>query len=364
MKILFLSAASNIHTVRWVNVLADRGHEVYLVYNADHSPTIDKVNKKVIQHKLRFGGAFAYYLNGRELSKLSNKISPNIINAHYASGYGTLARIAKVRPLILSVWGTDVYDFPYKNKFTLNILRKNIDNADKIASTSYSMAKQVENIMRKSIGITITPFGVDTSLFKPMTRKKNNYHFTFGIVKTLSKNYGIEYILKAFKLLINRIEKENLDCSPILEIYGKGDLENELKTLCKKLSVSNQVFFRGYIPNTEVPGAINNMDVFCLGSEIESFGVAAVEAMACQIPVIATNASGFKEVIVDGVTGFIIPKHDEIAMADKMYELMINSKLRKIFGMNGRKRVIKFYDWEKNVDVMESLYNEVSYTTK
>jgi L-malate glycosyltransferase len=357
MRILFLSAGNSIHTVRWVNTLADRGHEVHLVYNAEHLPTNNIVNEKVIQHKLKYSGFLAYYLNAGELAKLTKIISPDLINAHYASGYGTLARIAKLKPLILSVWGSDIYDFPYQSKLKMKILKKNIKFADRIASTSLSMAKHVEQIMNENIDIVVTPFGVDTNLFKPI--EINRSKFVFGIVKTLKKNYGIEYIIKGFKILLERLENESIDINPILEIYGEGGMKEELKNLCLKLNISDKVFFKGYIPNKDVPFAINKFDVFCLGSISESFGVAAVEAMACEVPVIATNVSGFREVLIHGETGYIIPKENEEAMADKMYDLIIDEKLRKTLGEKGRDRVLQLYDWEKNVDVMEGLYNEI-----
>jgi glycosyltransferase involved in cell wall biosynthesis len=360
MRILLLSAANSIHTVRWVNTLAGRGYEVHLAYNAEHLPTSNIINERVIQHKLKQKGFLAYYLNAVQLAKLFQEICPDVVNAHYASGYGTLARIAKLKPLILSVWGSDVYDFPYQGKLKMKILRKNIIYADKIASTSCSMANQVEKLMNNyNMDITVTPFGVDINLFKPMDIKKEE--FVFGVVKTLSKKYGIEYIIKGFKILLDRLKNEELSSNPILEIYGSGIMIEELKSLCEELNISDRVFFKGYIPNTEVPYAINKMDIFCLGSvsDSESFGVAAVEAMACEVPVIATDVSGFKEVLIDGESGYIIPRENGQVMAEKMYELILDEGLRKRLGKNGRKRVLKLYDWEKNVDLMEVLYNDV-----
>ena len=89
MKILFLSAANSIHTVKWINALASRGHEVYLVYNKGHEPKMDQINKNIHQHQLKYKGGVGYYLNAKELRKLKKEISPDIINVHYASGYGT-----------------------------------------------------------------------------------------------------------------------------------------------------------------------------------------------------------------------------------------------------------------------------------
>ena len=122
-KVFFISAASSIHTVKWVNSLSE-DYEVHLIYCNNHQPKIDSVNKNVILHKLHFKAPIGYYLNSIELRKLYKKIHPDIINVHYASGYGTLARISRIKPVLLSIWGSDVYDFPNQSKIKNRILKK------------------------------------------------------------------------------------------------------------------------------------------------------------------------------------------------------------------------------------------------
>jgi len=215
--------------------------------------------------------------------------------------------------------------------------------------------------------IVVTPFGVDTKLFKPQTKMKNEKDFVFGVVKTLNEKYGLDYIIKAFKVFLTKIEKENgINLRPTLMIYGKGEQELQLKALCEELHIADKVIFNGYIENKEVPNVINSMDVFCLGSilDSESFGVAAVEAMACEIPVIASDVSGFKEVIVSNKTGYIVPKKNEQVMANKMYKLFVDENKRKEFGKNGRKRVLENYEWDNNVSTMEKLYEQVISSSK
>ena len=150
MKILFLSAANSIHTVKWVNALVEKGHEVVLVSNKGHEPKEDALDNRIQFYCLKYSGNLGYFLNAKELSILVKKIKPTVINVHYASGYGTLARIAKLPPYLLSVWGSDVYDFPYESKIKNRILKKNIKNADMLASTSKCMAQQLRKVMSDS----------------------------------------------------------------------------------------------------------------------------------------------------------------------------------------------------------------------
>lgn len=91
----------------------------------------------------------------------------------------------------------------------------------------------------------------------------------------------------------------------------------------------------------------------------ESFGVAAVEAMACEVPVVATEVAGFKEVIIDRECGFLIHKNEPEEMAECILKLYHSEELRNCFGKNGRQRVLEKYNWDSNIDTMSVLYKEV-----
>lgn len=356
MRVLFLSAANSVHTIRWVNALAERGCRVVMVSQKNHQaeePVADKV--KIMY--LPFGGAKGYYLNAPALWHIYKAGRFDVVNVHYASGYGTLARIAKLPDMILNVWGSDVYEFPYESRVREQILRKNLAYAGKLVSTSYCMAKQTEKFLVKQRKIAVTPFGVDMECFKPEESLETDHEgsFVFGIVKTLSPKYGIDTVIKAFAVFVQKLPQEKKE-KIRLEIYGRGELLDELKELAAKLHLEKKIFFGGYVENRNIPALLNRMDVFLLGSKIESFGVAAVEAMACELPIVATSASGFREVIEDGKTGFLVPIGDYQAMAGKMFLLYNDAGLRENMGKAGRKRVKELYNWEKNVDQMMRIY--------
>ncbi len=352
MKIAFISAAQSVHTVKWVNALADRGHTVRLYSLPNHFNKQGSLDARIQVVYLRVPGFKRYFLNALQLRRDLKKFSPDIINAHYASGYGTLARFCGMHPLLLSVWGSDVYEFPLKGNMQKNLVDKNLEKADAVASTSHVMAEQVRRVFQYQKPIFITPFGVDCNLFSPKNQPKKE-GFCVGIVKALEDCYGIEYLIEAFAIAVKKLPAS---LSPRLEIYGKGSRQEYLQQLIDQKGLSAQAKLCGAIPNTEVPYAISQMDVFCLSSVSESFGVSAVEAMACCVPVIATNADGFREVVDDGVTGYLVPARDPVAMADRICELALNPELREHFGQNGRERVLSLYDFSKNVDSMEEYY--------
>lgn len=356
LRILFLSAANSVHTVRWVNALAERRYQVVLISQKDHMDKKHLISPKVKILYLPIKGKKGYYFNAIFLNKIYKKIHFDVVNVHYASGYGTLARMAKLPNVLLSIWGSDVYDFPYESKIKEKILKKNLAYASLLASTSYCMSRQVRKIIGEK-EIIITPFGVDIEKFKK-SDKKDKELFVVGTVKTLLPKYGIDLIITSFYLFIKKLENK----IPVqLVIYGEGSQKEELVSLCKSLGILNRVSFKGYIPNQEVPKVLNEMDIVCFGSRLdsESFGVAAVEAMACELPIVATKVDGFQEVIEDGVTGYLVTVDDAEEMAESILRLYHDEKLRSEMGHKGRQRVEALYDWEKCVSIMIEIYKSM-----
>lgn len=367
MKIALVSAANSIHTRRWANALAERGHEVHVIYCSNHDFAFDcDEGKKIICKRLSFPAPFGYYLNAAQLKNYIMRQKFDIVNIHYASGYGTLGRLAGQKHALLSIWGSDVYDFPYQSKFNLKTVKKNLQYYDYLASTSQCMAEQTRKIVEIKKEIFITPFGVDVNRFKPVNvEKKSGY--VVGTVKTLSYKYGIDISIKAFAemlKMLNENGKNEIADNISYEIYGKGEEKDNLIALIQELGLKEKVRLMGYVENSRLPEIINGFDVFCCTSryDSESFGVAVVEAMACAVPAVTSDVDGFREVMENGKTGYVVRRKDHIATAKALYRLITEKDERFLFGENGRKRVIDLYDWGNSVDKMESIYETMLKT--
>lgn len=352
MRIAMISSGSSIHVKKIANALAERGHEIVLFTLPNHSKLLADFDKRISVVKLPVKGKLGYYLNAPFIRKSLFNNPVDIVNSHYASGYGTLARLVGKHPLVLAVFGSDVFDFPFRSNFNKSLMLKNLESADVITSTSQAMASKLKEFYHSDKRVYITPFGVDRSIFVPYEVEKDDC-FEIGIIKKIEHIYGHEFLLRAFKKL-----REQYGVSQSrLVIYGRGSAEDDLKQLASSLGLDESVEFKGFVPNEEIPSVLSHMDVMCLPSIVdESFGVAAVEAMACGVIVIATDAVGFKEVIDDGVTGFIIPKKDDDSLAETLYKVYKMSKEeRRLLGNNGVVRVKENYDYQRNMDVYENV---------
>jgi glycosyltransferase involved in cell wall biosynthesis len=351
VKIAFVSSGNSVHVKKLANGLVEKGHEITLFTLPNHNKLIKGFDNRVRIKFLPIGGKIGYYLNAPFLNRYIKNEKFDLLNSHNISGYGTLARLANIKPLVSAVFGSDVYIYPYKSKSNMKRVIKNLDAAQVITSTSNVMADAVRKFYKRERDILVTPFGVNLDVFKPnLEYDKEDSTFTFGIVKKLEEVYGIEILIKAFSRLINNLSGIG-KVKVRLMIYGFGSKEEYYKRLTDELRISRDVTFNGFIANTEVPKAFYKMDVACFPSLSESFGVAAIEAMACGVPVITSDASGFTEVVDQNVTGFIIPKNDIDALADKMLETyMMDKKTLELMGENGYKRVSELYDFEKNLE--------------
>ena len=315
LKVAFIAPGSLLHTIKWVNGLANRGIDVTLI--TQHKVTAN-IHHDIKVVYLPVSGGKGYILNALALRKAIKKLSPDVVNVHYASGYGTLALLAGIKPYILSVWGSDVYEFPYQSKFKHWLINKSLLNAAHLASTSYAMAEQVKIILdNPKTNITITPFGVNLSKFIKTKAPFSQSSITIGIVKKLEKKYGIDLLIKGFALAQEQLrsQKEFDECELKLVIVGDGSLENELKELAAENNILTQTTFVGLVENNQVVNYINEMDIFVVPSRIESFGVSAIEALGCERPCIVADTGGLPEVIRHENTGIVVEAESAHAIA-------------------------------------------------
>ena len=358
MKLAFLAGQNSIHTVRWANAMVEKVSELHLI--TMHQPS-DPIDSRVKIYQLPYKAFHGYFLNRQPLQKLLAKIQPDLLHVHYASGYGTLGRLSNYHPLLLSVWGSDVYDFPATSFLHRALVAANLRQADWVASTSEVMAKQTESICPDIEHLSITPFGIDIEKFCPKPMQNKDY-ITIGTVKKLAPKYGIDILLKAFALARKAIANSAEEGKKLrLIIVGDGKQRQELESLAQQLKIQDVTQFIGAVPHDRVPDYLNQMNIYVAASRLdsESFGVAVLEASACGLPVVVSNAGGLPEVVQDGVTGYIAPKENVEATAKAILKLIENPGDRDRFGTAGRQLVLDRYVWDENVKLMREIYEKL-----
>jgi len=367
MKVLLLSNPGSPHTIKWARSLAENAVEICILGLSAYDPSVYRNYENIQVHSLGLPGSItgnseaniskARYLKAMPMVKqLIEKFRPDIVHAHYASSYGLLGALSGFHPYIISVWGADIFEFPRKSFLHGALIKYNFRKADKILSTSQVMAKETGRYTEKPI--EVTPFGIDLERFKPL-RVGNLFDegdVVIGTIKGLDKQYGIEFLLRAFAILAERHHALPLK----LLIVGGGPLEKSLKQLANELRIDDRTVFAGRVDYDAVVNYHNMLAVFVSLSVIdsESFGVAILEASACEKPVVVADVGGLPEVVADGVTGFVVAPRDPESAAAVIEKLVLDEELRKRMGKAGRTRVKELYDWNENVKQMIRIYQE------
>ncbi len=351
--VLLVADAGSIHTVRWANALAERGWAVHLLSIRAAREELSGVTL----HPLPFGAPAGYFLNVRAVRRAFQEVRPDLVHAHYASGYGTLAALADLHPLVISVWGSDVYEFPATSPLHAWLIRRNLGRSDLVLSTSRAMARHVTRYTMREP--RVTPFGIDLEVFRPrkVATPFGPEDIVVGSVKSLAPKYGSEYLVRAFALA-----KRRLPTAPLkLLLVGGGPQQAQLRRVASALRLDRDVTFTGPVAHGQVPDYQNmlSISVSVSTADSESFGVAVLEASACGKPVVVSSVGGLPEVVEDGVTGIVVPPRDPERTADAIERLASDPELRARMGAAGRERVRRLYDWNRCVDAMLDCYRSL-----
>ncbi len=357
IKVVILGENGSVHIQKWIQALAL--HKILELHVISFDRGVKYPEVKYYPLKIFFNNKIDYLLNVKRVNKYIKEIKPMLVHSHYATSYGYLGMKSNFHPFLVTGWGADIFDSP-KEAIMRQLLIRIFKKADAITVLSRITLKEMKKLSPKPV--ELIPFGVDISKFRNIKSKNDNI-IRIGTIRTLSEKYGVEYLIRAFAMLSHKYTNIRL------EIVGDGPLKPKLISLANELKISDKVTFHGYVnQNADFDKYIqilSNLDIFAILSilDSETFGVAAVEASACSIPVVATHVGGLPEVIENNVTGLLVKPCDAEDTAQALEKLIKDENLRMQMGSNGRKKVENEYDWDKNVNKMISIYQQLTKQT-
>lgn len=214
--------------------------------------------------------------------------------------------------------------------------------ADKvIALTSHAKGLLVAEGLDEGKIQVITP-GINTDKFRyvPFDEKPED-RIVLVAVGYLSKRKGMEFVVKAFADVLKRHDKA------LLRIIGNGSELGSIKELARSLGLEDHIEFLGYVPHSEIQAHYRDAHVFVSMSRAESWGQVYLEAMASGMPVVTSENVGSREIVRDGVFGYLIDQEDTEMLAETLNHLLDNRQLIAEFGRKAREEAESRYDWEK-----------------
>tara|TARA_B100000768_G_scaffold37498_1_gene36202 strand:+ start:320 stop:1450 length:1131 start_codon:yes stop_codon:yes gene_type:complete len=346
--------------------LSKHGHEVHFI--AYKKPVrLKNLNENLFFHKVNVPDYPLFNFQPYELA-LSTKLvevvktySINLMHVHYAIPHAYAAYMAKkmlknqglIVPIVTTLHGTDI-TLVGNHPFYKTAVNFSINKSDIVTCVSQSLKEDTMEQFQISKEIEVIPNFIDISKYKIQQEKclEENSESNKEIIITHVSNFRPVKNIKNVILIFNNIQKK---IPSKLLMIGEGPEKEMAEKLCKELSIDNKVQFLG---NTnQVEKNLCHSDLFLLPSNTESFGLAALEAMASKVPVISSNAGGLPEVNIHGNTGYLTDSNDIEAMSN--YSISILSDLNKLEKFKNRAfKKAETYDINNVVPLYENVYEK------
>jgi N-acetyl-alpha-D-glucosaminyl L-malate synthase BshA len=347
--------------------LAERGHEVHFVSYAQPF-RLDRFHERVFFHEVEmeqyplfehppYSLALAVAIHAT-----AQKQGLDLVHVHYAIPHATSAWIARQMleerdlPVVTTLHGTDITLLGLHPSFHA-ITRFSIERSQGITAVSRFLADETA----RDFGIAperveVIPNFIDPALYHP--GKEPCHRATLApagekILMHVSNFRAVKRVPDCVEVLARVVRS----VPARLVLVGDGPERPRVVERAEALGLADRVLFLG--KHASVDELLSCADVFLLPSANESFGLAALEAMASGAPVVATRVGGLPEVIPDGDAGYLVPVGDVDAMAEAALEVLEDPVRWKIVSEAGRARAIDAFSAERVVPLYEALYRRV-----
>ena len=344
--------------------LSKKGYEIHFItYN--QPVKLELLSNKVHYHEVMVPDYPLFHYQPYELA-LSTKVVDmvkkhkiELLHVHYAIPHAYAAFMAKNMlkseginiPVVTTLHGTDITLVGSHPSYK-GAVEFSINQSDAVTAVSESLKNDTEELFNINTDIDVIPNFINLEKY-PVSKDDNNR----GIIaksdekiichiSNFRKVKRIDDVVKTFYEINKKIPSK-------LMMVGEGPEKENAENLCKKLKIEDKVYFFGN--TTDTNNILSFSDLFLLTSSTESFGLAALEAMASYVPVISTNAGGLPEVNINGVSGYMSNVGDIDDMVKNSLEILSDDKTNNKFKENARKQA-ENYDIHKIVPFYESIY--------
>jgi colanic acid/amylovoran biosynthesis glycosyltransferase len=285
-----------------------------------------------------------------DFSAVLNEFRPQVMHAHFATEPAAAARnfSQELRvPFTFTAHGYDIFrkpppDFQTRASAASAVVTVSRANGDYIHK-HYGVAKD---------HLRIIPCGVNTELFKPLSRKREGPPLILCVARHVPVK-NLPLLLRACAIL--RDQNVLFQCV----ILGDGKCQDELEALRSDLGLQELVAMPGAAEQQEVLVWLQSAAIAVLTSENEGLPVCLMEAGACGLPVVATAVGGVPELIQDGITGILTKPGDAGDLADALQRLLKDSELRTKLGNAGRHRVEEFFSLREQANQLIELWKQI-----
>ena len=345
--------------------LCKHGHKVHFI--AYKKPVrLNNLSENLFFHKVNVPDYPLFNFQPYELA-LSTKLvevikdnSIDLMHVHYAIPHAYAAYMAKMMlkdqgihvPIVTTLHGTDI-TLVGNHPFYKTAVNFSINKSDIVTCVSESLKQDTLDQFDINVGIEVIPNFIDISKYVEQQKKcdfENNVSNEFIIAHV--SNFRPVKNIKSVILVFNNIQKE---IPSRLLMIGEGPEKEMAEQLCKELSIESKVEFLGN--SNQVEKNLCHSDLFLLPSNTESFGLAALEAMASKVAVISSNAGGLSEINIHGETGYLTHPDDIELMSEYAISVLKDPRVLDKFKNKAFKQS-KAFDINNVVPIYEKIYKK------
>ena len=370
LRLAFLGDPNSIHTRRWIEFFAARGHEIHLL--VPDKDTIDTpLDSRIRAHTFRAWPRLPLRGLGTAVTMLALRrallgIRPDVLHAHYLTRYGWAARLSGFRPYVVTVWGSDVFVTPREEPHARVWARRTLSNAALVTAVSADLARAAVDLGAVPERVRLVQFGVDPEEFKPgsapaelRTALALESRRVVLSPRALRPNYRHEVAIRAAALLPDDVSLLLVDWQP------DAHYRVELVRLVDELNLGSRVRFVPPIPHAALADYYRLSDVVVSLPTSDAFPVTALEAMACGTPIVMGDLPSTHEGL-DGVDESALVAGDDPAAvaAGIRARLELAPPERAALGARLRARAIERGDTRRNLLEMEALYRGLAATRR
>ncbi len=349
--------------------LADRGHEVHFI-TYDRPFRLDHFHDRVYFHGVEMAKYPLFEFDMYTLALTSKLVEVtqyqklDILHMHYAIPHAVSAYLARQIigeaniKTVTTLHGTDSTLVGLEPSF-LPLMRFALENSDGITAVSNFLRDKTASTYQLERGIETIPNFIDTEMYAPREPCKYRELFSPNGEKVMvhTSNFRpvkrVPDVIRTFAKVLESVPTK-------LVLIGDGPDRTEAETLCRQLEILDHVRFLG--KQDALVDILSAADLFILPSQSESFGLSALEAMSCGLPVISTSIGGIPEVNLHAETGYIAEIGDVDRMARYAIELFTNDNKYDVFSRAARRRAVEVYDKKLIVPLYEAFYERVLST--
>lgn len=348
--------------------LALKGHEIHFI--TSHWPIrLEHFTENVFYHEVNVSDYPLFEFPPYE-SALASKIvdvarfqNLDILHVHYAIPHASSAVFARqilqreynqYLPVITTLHGTDITLVGKDASFS-PVVSYSLHESDGVTAVSNYLAASTQETFRTNINIKVIPNFIDLKRFQKLDKQHFRKLLAADEEKVLIHTSNFRKV-KRIEDCIRVFESVRKQIPSKLLMVGDGPERTSAEELCRQIGLCDDIKFLGKQQSVEELLAVS--DLFLLPSGSESFGLAALEAMACGIPVISSNTGGLPEVNIDGYSGFLCPVGDIEFMAQKAIFLLSQKERLEIFSKQAMEQASKF-ELSKILPIYEDYYFEI-----